>query len=183
MDSLSGKLLVAAPDLSDPNFARSVVLMVHHEDEGAFGLILNRTGRRRLAEVWEDAIQEPCPADLPLSIGGPVAGPIVAVHANPLLSELEILPGVHFAAQKELVAAVVAEGCPPLRVFAGYSGWAGGQLEEELEQGSWLVTGAHTDLVFGDEDTLWRRVGRRISDDALVDILRVRHVPEQPWHN
>jgi putative transcriptional regulator len=183
MDSLSGKLLVASPDLADPNFARSVVLMVHHEDEGAFGLILNRTGRRRLGEVWEDAIEEPCPADLPLSIGGPVAGPIVVVHGNAALSELEILPGVHFAAQKELVAAAVAEGAEPLRVFAGYSGWAGGQLEEELEQGSWLVTDARTDLVFGDEDTLWRRVGRRISDDALVDILRVRHVPEQPWHN
>lgn len=183
MDSLSGKLLVAAPALADPNFARSVVLMVHHEDEGAFGLILNRTGRRRLGEVWEDAIEEPCPADLPLSIGGPVAGPIVAVHGNPDLSELEILPGVHFAAQKDLVASLVAAGSRPLRVFAGYAGWAGGQLEAELEEGSWLVTDARSDLVFGDEDTLWRRVGRRISDDALVGLLRVRNVPQQPWHN
>lgn len=183
MDSLSGKLLVASPHLPDPNFARTVVLLIHHEDQGAFGLVLNRPSNKNLKALWDEAIHAPCPVDLPVMIGGPLEGPLMAVHANPALSEREIVPGIHFATHKDLLTALVAEGCQPLRVFTGYSGWGQGQLEAELEAGAWTVTDATCDFVFGDEATLWRRVAKHISDEILVEGLRVKHVPEQPWYN
>ena len=183
MSTLSGKLLIAAPRMSDPNFGRSVVLVIHHERDGAFGLVLNRPGGQRLAAVWEETVQEPCPLDAPLYIGGPVEGPLMALHTDRHRSEKDVAPGVHFARDKDHLLALVAEAHQPLRVFAGYSGWGRGQLEQELERGDWTVTTATAPLVFGDEAAMWRRVSRHAADEAIVATLRIKHVPGEPWHN
>lgn len=183
MASLGGCLLVATPDLDDGNFAQTVVLMVHHDDEGAFGLVLNRAGTLRLEAVWRKVTGEPCPIDTPVMIGGPVEGPLVAVHGDPTRAEHEILSDVFFSRDSDLLTALVAAGTQPMRVFAGYSGWGPGQLEAELETGSWIVTTATHEFVFGDDGTLWRRVTRHVADERLVSWLRVRHAPQRPWHN
>ncbi len=183
MASLGGCLLVATPDLDDGNFSQTVVLVVQHDDEGAFGLVLNRAGTMPLATVWKEIEGGPCPIDMPVQIGGPVAGPLVAVHGDPALAEHEILPGMYFARDGDLLAALVAAGTRPMRVFAGYSGWGPGQLEAELETGSWSVTAATHDFVFGDDGVLWRRVSRHVADERLISWLRVPHAPERPWHN
>ena len=183
MDSLSAKLLVASPRLTDPNFGRSVVLVIHHASDGAFGLVLNRPGPERLPAVWEQALQEPCRIDLPLYVGGPVEGPVVALHGDPRFSEEEVLPGLHFTRQRDHLLALVAEGGEALRVFAGYSGWGPGQLEGELARGDWGVVEATTLDVFGDDTTLWTGVSRRAADAALVRTIGVKHVPPRPWHN
>lgn len=183
MESLSGKLLVAAADLSDPNFARSVVLLIHHDDEGGFGIVLNHPGKARLDTVCRQLFEQPSPVDLPLSVGGPVAGPLLALHASAALAEREVTPGVYFSAQQHLLTALLAEGRQPLRFFVGYAGWGPGQLEAELEEGSWSVTDGDADLVFSDEATQWRRVTTRIADAFLVAALGVKHVPKHPWLN
>ncbi|MFM8890234.1 MAG: YqgE/AlgH family protein [Planctomycetia bacterium] len=183
MRSLSGKLLVASPDLSGSLFARSVVLMIHHDADGAFGLILNRRGEDRLGSLWERTIHEACPVDLPVMIGGPLQGPLMAVHAEAALSEREILAGVHFAARKDLLESLVAAASLPMRVFFGYSGWGPGQLESELATGSWVLADATAELVFAEEETLWKRVSAQIFDCMLIETLRIKHVPSKPWHN
>lgn len=183
MESLTGKLLVAAKSLIDPNFARSVVLVVHHNDQGAFGLVLNRASGTRLATVWEELVAVPCPIDLPLMVGGPVEGPLLALHADPERSDHEVVPGVQFVGRHEHLVSLVDDAVQPLRVFSGYSGWAAGQLEAEIESGSWGLAVASREVVFSDEATLWQRLTARIADAALVDWLRIRHVPERPWHN
>ncbi len=78
MHSLRGNLLVASPHLPDPNFFRSVVFIVEHQEDGALGLILNRVSPQRLKEVWETASEAPCVSDQYLRIGGPVPGPLMA---------------------------------------------------------------------------------------------------------
>lgn len=183
MKSLSGKLLVASADLGDPNFARSVVLMLQHEEQGAIGLVLNRRSGTHLAAIWNQVSDEPCPLDLPVMTGGPVEGPLVIVHADAELTERQIMPGVHFAAHKELITQLLENGGQPMRVFAGYSGWGGGQLETELEEGSWGITDATREIIFGDEESLWLQATKRIADDNLIRDLGVRHVPDQPWLN
>ncbi len=183
MDSLSGTLLVASAARSDPNFTRTVILVLEHGTNGALGLVLNRPGPRHLEAIWDDDAHGPCPVDLPVMTGGPLVGPLMVLHANPTLAEREIVPGVFFAMGKGPLAALVADGSEPVRVFAGYAGWGGGQLEEELEEGAWVVATATSQFVFGDGDTLWTKASRHVADERLVTALRVRHVPEKPWYN
>lgn len=183
MESLSGKLLVAAGSLADPNFARTVVLVVHHDDDGAFGLVINRPGADRVKKTWEQVFDEPCPLDVQVLVGGPVSGPPMAIHANPAHAEHEVVPGVYFSGHRDHLAALVAEGCLPLRIIGGYAGWGPGQLEAEMEEGSWGMTDATADVVFGDTAALWSRVTRRAADERLIGWLGVRDVPEEPWHN
>jgi putative transcriptional regulator len=183
MDSVAGKLLVAAADLTDPNFARTVVLVVDHDDEGAFGLVLNRAAAIRLDAAWEQWMKEPCAIDAPVMIGGPVSGPPVALHTDEALADQDVVPGVYFARSIDLLLMLVADEAEPLRVFAGYAGWGPGQLESEIEGGSWGVTAATHGLIFGDEATLWDRVTRHLADERLITWLRVRHAPERPDAN
>ena len=183
MAPLSGRLLVASPHLDDPNFGRTVVLLVHHEPRGAFGLVLNRPGPDRLDEVWRQTVHRPCPLDLPLLVGGPVEGPLMALHGDAGQSEQEVIPGVHFTRQKDHLLELVAGAARPLAVFAGYSGWGGGQLEGELARGDWEVIDASAALVFGDGSTLWPRASRRAADLRLATLVRARHAPPHPESN
>lgn len=183
MASLAGKLLVATPALSDPNFARSVVLMLQHGEQGAIGLVLNRPSGTHLSEIWHQISEDPCSIDLPVMTGGPVEGPLVILHADDDLSERQVMQGVYFAAHKDLITQLLAKGVPPMRVFAGYSGWGGGQLEDEIEEGSWSTTDATRDVIFGDADVLWDQANKQIADDILIRSLGIKHVPEQPWLN
>ena len=90
MKSLAGNLLIASPFLGDQNFNKSVVLIIQHTEEGAFGLVLNRPTNFRMADVWDIVSDdEPCPADAVIHYGGPVEGPLMALHTKRSRSEHE----------------------------------------------------------------------------------------------
>jgi putative transcriptional regulator len=182
MKSLRGHFLVASPHLTDPNFFQTVVLMIQHDEEGAFGLVLNRPTTGNLRELWEQ-LEEPCEADRPIHFGGPVEGPLMALHADELCAEEEVIEGVYFAVRKESICEVVKNAAAPFLVFTGYSGWGGGQLEDELEAGGWLVAPATRDDIFGDIGELWTQVSQRIGLEILQDALRPKHVPDDPQCN
>jgi putative transcriptional regulator len=142
MESLKGQLLVAGPSLLDPNFRRTVVLVGEHTDEGALGVVLNRASEATV----EDAVPELSAliADEELvHVGGPVqpsAIVVVADFADPEQAGALILDSVGF-----LPAEVDPDTLGELRrarVFAGYAGWGPGQLDEELDEGSWIVAPA-----------------------------------------
>src|ERR1700712_1699875 len=101
MKSLQGHFLIASPHLSDSNFYKAVVLMVRHDEEGALGLILNRPTENTIAEVWKLVSEDEIECPLPIFLGGPVAGPLVALHRLKSAAEAEVLPGIYFAAHKE----------------------------------------------------------------------------------
>ncbi|MEX2177017.1 MAG: YqgE/AlgH family protein [Pirellulaceae bacterium] len=183
MASLQGQLLVASPHLGDGNFYRSVVLMVRHDDEGALGLLLNRPTSNTINEVWRLVAEEEMPSDRPLYLGGPVAGPLVALHRIKACAEAEVLPGVYFAAHKDQLLKVVSHTTKPFRLFTGYAGWAAGQLEAELRAGGWLSVPATKDLVFYEPDDLWEHLVRSIGESILGPALKTKHVPEDPSLN
>lgn len=183
MTSLKGQFLVASPHLPDPNFYRSVVLMVAHDENGAFGLVLNRPTPSTVREVWELLGAEDCTSELPIHLGGPVAGPITAVHGWKACAENEVLPGVYFASHKDHLDRLVRKQPSKLRVFSGYSGWGAGQLEQELEMGGWMTTPALPGEIFGDSQVLWRDVARRIGLDILGASLPVGELPDDPSMN
>jgi len=102
MESLEKHLLIASPYMLDPNFQRTVVLMVQHSDEGAFGLVINRPTDKLLKDLWREINNSPCDSDEPVHLGGPVPGPIMAIHTDPTLGEKEIIPGLYFCLKTRL---------------------------------------------------------------------------------
>jgi putative transcriptional regulator len=161
VDSLQGKLLVSSPALVDPNFRKTVVLIAHHDEEGAMGLVLSRPSDVSAVEAVPVLDGLPGAWD-PVFVGGPVQPEAfmvlaefddVAEAAAPIMNGIGFMPA---DAEPEDLAI------KRLRLFAGYSGWGIGQLESELEHDSWIVVDAEPDDAFADDpDELWRAVLQR----------------------
>jgi putative transcriptional regulator len=159
-----GRLLIATPPLVDPNFDRTVVLLLEHGDEGALGIVLNRPSDTSLSEVlpeWHDHASAPAV----VFIGGPVTPEAVIALAR---GGDEQTPGwVHVLGDLGTVDVGrdpldVSGSLESLRVFVGYAGWAPGQLEAELGDGAWFVVDMRADDAFArSPDRLWRDVLRR----------------------
>jgi len=184
MKSLQGQLLVATPRLPDENFFHTVVLMVEHNQDGALGVVLNRIADQSVGQLWAEVSNAPCTSEQKINLGGPVSGPLLAVHTNSQLSEIEIVAGVYLAARKEHLDELVQQNAHRYRVFLGHSGWGSGQLENELEQGAWLVTPATKEYIFhaGEED-LWEKATKYIGDSILLESLHIKRMPEDPSVN
>ena len=166
--SLKGTLLVAAPELVDPNFVRTVIFIAEHTPEGAFGLVLNRPGRMRVSDVWQSLSEEPCPLEACTYAGGPVQeNAVTFLHGfGDLMPEGEsVVPGVYLGSEADLLKRVVNRSAEPsneageVRVFCGYSGWGPGQLDGEMESQSWLTVPADAEHVFSSNpEHLWSHV-------------------------
>jgi putative transcriptional regulator len=162
VDSLRGSLLIAAPGLVDPNFWRTVVLVGEHSEEGALGVVLNRTSETPVDEAVPELAQLAEEMG-DVHVGGPVqpsAVVVLADFAEPPDPEVLVVESVGF-----LPAEVDPDSLGPLRrarVYVGYAGWGPGQLDSELEEGSWIVEPAVADDVFTSEpEDLWSSVLRR----------------------
>ena len=178
-----GQLLIASPRLTDPNFARAVILILDHDADGALGVVVNRPSELPLRAVlppWAEAVTEP----QVLFAGGPVApesalGVGLCIGAGPAdgfrrlvgdygLVDLDFEPG-------DLLPDLVG-----VRVFSGYAGWGGGQLEYEIGVGSWyVVNAAPGDLLDPEPDRLWRTVLRR----QVGELAYVANFPADPRLN
>lgn len=181
--SLRGKLLVSEPRLPDVNFFRTVIFLIEHSEEGAIGLVLNRPSERSIAELWEEISDEPCECEGKVSLGGPVEGPLMALHTLPHLGEMEVIPGVYFAAQREHLDDLVKTTKLPYRLFVGHSGWGPSQLERELDEGSWLVTEPSTEILFLSTDGLWELAAKQVGDNVLRESIPIKHIPDDPSMN
>jgi len=181
--SLQGHLLVASPQLLDPNFLRSVILVVQHNDEGALGVTLNRKTDALLKQVWGQVSTSPCASEESLFLGGPCQGPLLAIHLDESLANIEILPGVYYTAESEKLEQLVADKDKLARFFAGYAGWGAGQLEKELSEGAWQTLPAGEEYVFHTGDDLWQTLRKSLASDVLLSTLHIKHVPPDPSMN
>lgn len=165
-NSLTGRLLVAMPALEDPNFERAVVLVLDHDEEGALGVVLNRASDVALEDALADWSMLAGPPGVVFG-GGPVE-PTAVVALGHELSDVPVLEGraVH-GGEDGLgpVRLVDVSAAPPVgelaevRVFAGYAGWAPGQLEDEIGQGAWTSVPALAQDVFTRQpERLWAQV-------------------------
>jgi putative transcriptional regulator len=177
-----GRLLLATPELSDPNFFRSVVLVLEHTDDGALGLVLNRPTDVRVDAVLPDWA-DPCSAPACLFVGGPVQPDAAIALARRQGEEDDGFASLFddlVTVDLERDAALLAPGIDDMRIFLGYAGWGAGQLDDELEAGGWVVVDAEGDDAFAsDPGGLWRAtLGRQ---DGRVAILAL--APEDPSLN
>ena len=132
MTSLQGHLLVAAPKLVDPDLAKTVVLLIQHSPQQAFGVVVNRPRDATVKELWQQEFNKTCECDRPINAGGPVPGPIMAVHECDTLAEIDVLPGVYYSIKKKDLQKLVRQSDCPLKIFDSHSGWGPGQLEGQL---------------------------------------------------
>jgi len=178
--SLQGRLLVATPILTDPNFDRTVVYLCFHTEHGAFGLVLNRplegvdVGDHLPA--WTPHLSPPAS----LFVGGPVENTAALGLARGAAGEgwTEVGPRLGLVNLQHEPAGT--SGIEDLRVFLGYAGWSDGQLEGEIEEGAWLVVDALPgDLFSGDPGSLWRNVLKRQPGDTAL----LAYAPRDPRAN
>lgn len=155
MDSARGQLLIAGPTLLDPNFQRTVVLVIEHSPEGALGLVLNRPSETTIGEAVAE-LDELIELEDTLFIGGPVQQTALIV-----LAQFEDVGRAALVAFEDIgvLGGEDHEDPPPMRrarAFAGHSGWGPGQLDAELERGDWILEPARYEDVFGENpDALW----------------------------
>ncbi len=184
MKSLKGQLLIASPRLLDPNFVQTVVLMVQHDKDGALGLVLNRPTELKLRKAWEQVSQTTCDREDNLYVGGPCEGVLMAIHPFAEASQVEVLPGLHFATETEHIKWLIQQGEEKrMRFFVGYSGWQAGQLENEIDSGSWLIMPATIDRIFASEQTMWRQTKREVELAAIADKANPGILPSNPGLN
>ena len=186
MENLQGQLLLAAPSMLDPNFERAVILMVEHGTSGALGLILNRPTQLSVHEAVEDGVESAQGVRQVLRKGGPCEGPLMVLHGDADSSQLEVMPGVHFATEQELVESVMTAHDPagaPAMFFAGYAGWGPGQLEEEIMAEAWLVVAAKPDEVFTAGPDSWSQLVRRLAKEAMRASINPNIIPPDPSVN
>ncbi|MDP9431984.1 MAG: YqgE/AlgH family protein [Actinomycetota bacterium] len=182
VQSLTGSLLVAAPELLDPNFRRSVIYVLLHGEDGALGLVLNRPTELELTAAlpqWADAATEPPVifAGGPVELGAALCLAEVEPGSEPLgWTPLSPTVGTFDVSADFLDRSAIRR----LRVFLGYAGWDGGQLEAEIAEGSWYVLDAQpSDALTSTPDALWREVLRRQQGTlAMVSLF-----PDDPKMN
>ncbi|HEX6238482.1 MAG TPA: YqgE/AlgH family protein [Acidimicrobiales bacterium] len=180
---IDGKLLVAEPMLGDPNFDRSVVLVLEHTAEGALGVVLNRPTELEVSAVlsgWSGVAAEPAV----VYVGGPV-------EQQGVLALARRKPGAEVPGWSPVLGDVgtldlhrdptqVADGLAGVRFFAGYSGWDGRQLEAELAAGAWVVAeAAPGDVFLGEPRGMWRSVLARQGGEVSM----LAHFPAHPSMN
>ncbi len=179
-ENLRGKLLIASPALDDPNFARSVVLITEHSDEGAMGIVLNRPSETPAAELVPDLAE--IAAGEAVYVGGPVepdAVVLLAEFSDPSAAAWVVVADVGLAsADREL--SELDEAVRRGRLYAGYSGWSAGQLEGELEAEAWIVEPPIPSELFPDDpETLWSDVLTRKGGEFAL----VARMPDDPSMN
>jgi putative transcriptional regulator len=166
-----GKVLIANPFLKDPHFVRSVVLLCEHRDEGSFGFIFNKPFHQTLDELLDDVTFK----KIPVYLGGPVQlDTLHFIHQEPGLIEggIKIIQGVYWGGDFERAIELLNNGVLDdnrIKFFLGYAGWSDGQLENELEEKSWIVAPASLNLLFKqDNKETWQQSLRDLGKDFAI---------------
>jgi putative transcriptional regulator len=182
--SLAPAFLLSMPQMLDPNFSRTVVLLCKHSDEGAFGLVVNRplvTTGRIVVNVDPPIATD---RDLQVWIGGPVEPQrswilVGEAPAEPEESHgMRIADSLYLSTSPDLLRRLLEPSPPPLaRFIVGYSGWGPGQLEEELQASAWLMSDIDRDVIFNTPpEKMWEAAIRRLgADPAALQMSRGVH--------
>ena len=172
----AGRLLVASEKLGDPNFSESVVLLLHYDDDGTLGIVINRRSEVALSKIFPD---EKRVAGDPAYLGGPVE--IRAVQALFRSKEskaanekvTKVVGDVYSSGSKKIIEQLLHSraAASQFRIYLGYAGWQPGQLEAEIDAGAWSVMKASSETIFdADPDSLWSRLNRLLTQQIAVNL-------------
>ncbi len=181
-DLAVGKLLVASRDLGDPNFAKTVILLVHYDqDKGSVGLVINKRTDVPISRVFHD-LKEANGRKDPVYIGGPVElNSVMALLKSASKPEGadKVFGDVYLISNKDLLTKTLGSSAEAavFHTYIGYAGWQAGQLEHEVELGAWHILPGDVETVFhADPDSVWERMIRRTE-------LQIAGVGRRRWAN
>ncbi len=187
--SLAPGLLLAMPQLMDPNFTRSVVLMIEHGDGGSFGLVINQPSPIKATELLESLGMEwRGDPDALVWSGGPVSPatgwvlhePYPPLPATARLGEgstIHVAPGLALTTSPDALRTIAAAPPRRIRLLLGYSGWASGQLATEMARGSWLHADCTPELVFdASADEMWVRSMQSLGINSPESLVQGRGI-------
>jgi putative transcriptional regulator len=183
MEPATGSLLIAAPTMGDPNFSRTIVLLLDASESGALGVVLNRPTTLEVADVlepWAELVVGPSV----LFQGGPVETDAALAVATVAAEDEPVgwrrVFGSTGLVDLDAPVEILASAVSSLRIFAGYAGWGAGQLEAEIEEGAWYVVPAEPqDPFLLDPERLWAQVLRRQGGQYRLPAL----MPDDPTAN
>ena len=171
---LTGQLLIAMPSMSDPRFERTVVYMCAHSEEGAMGLVINKSLESlSFTDLLEQLGVEDSEADMTILSGGPVeTGRGFVLHSSDYDREgsLTVSDDIRLTATIDVLKAIAVGHGPQKRLLAlGYAGWAPGQLEGEIQDNGWLTAPADDGILFdGALESKWSRAIAKLGVDASM---------------
>lgn len=165
----------------DPNFARAVVLIVQHDDDGVLGVILNRPLEMTVAEACGPMVEAAGEIEAAINQGGPCPGPLMVLHGDASAGGDRVIDGIWFTAEREPIESIMRGDTTPAKYFANYSGWGVDQLDREISEGSWLLTPASPSDVFeADPETQWNKLNARLTAGGYIHPDRI---PDDPSMN
>ena len=177
-----GMLLVATPKLDETRFERSVVLLMQHDDRGTFGVAINKPANDSVKSVWEELTGAEPVEDQLVVAGGPLQGPVIALHQLKDLSDVAMPGGIYVSAQIEKLHELIKYE-DPYRIVVGIAGWQRGQLQEELSSGCWYVLPSDADMVFEDPEWMWEYCIDECGRQQIVDLIGGDWFPDDPTMN
>jgi putative transcriptional regulator len=184
--SLAGYLLIAAPHVQDPVFAKSVCMIVEHSEEQTIGILLNRPLAIDIEPLWEQLLEgaeKPTKALAHVNFGGPQSGPVLAIHDSEQLAEGGNSQGVYLSAQAETLKKIALSAPDHCRLFVGHAVWQPSQLETEIVAGNWHVLPAIPALVFAEEQAMWARGIQAVGNGIILEATGLSSLMQQPGLN
>ncbi len=184
-EKLKGKLLVATESMMGTGFAKAVVLLLQDNREGSFGVILNRPANEQIKQRWRQMSGSPEHVTTQLVEGGPVGGPVFAIHRFQSLGEMELPGEIFLSSNTETIQQLFDQSPENYRIFLGIAGWKPNQLHSEIQKGYWHVVESDPEDIFDDTQWLWERSMFRYGDQLLCDLLdiNVHELPLDPALN
>ena len=184
MNTCQGRALVASPYLSDPHFMRSVVYILRHDEQGAFGLVLNRPLNLSVGALLEELTDYNLENSDPVFYGGPVDGLVMMMQV--VMGDPDHNNAVLVASDRDRISEIFHQkgflSCQ-FRLFDGYSGWGPQQLDDELSEGSWMIWDILPDQLFTSPDQLWQLAVREIGRDIIAMGIAGSELPQDPSNN
>lgn len=184
--SLAGYLMVASTGIHEPVFARSVCIIVEHTRERSVGIMLNRRLSIKTDGLWNDLLEGEGVSVNPASyinFGGPLDGPLLAIHDHEQLAEGGNNQGIFLSAQTETLKKLALATPAHCRLFVGNIVWGASKLEKEIVNGDWHVLPAIPELVFCDEQTMWQNAIHTIADGIIAAATGLDLTTQNPERN
>lgn len=185
MGSLRGKLLIATDELVGSGFERTVILVLQNDQQGTFGVVLNRPANDKIKQHWRKMSGSPEHVVSQLVQGGPMGGPVFAIHKYQDLGEMEIPGDIFISAKAESIEQLFDQNPDNYRIFMGIAGWKDDQLIDEIENGLWYVLDSDPEDIFDDSDWLWEKAMYRFGEESLCDLIgiSIHELPLDPSLN
>lgn len=182
MNEYLGKFLIASPKLDQTEFARTVVYVFQDNEDATVGVVLNCPADDKVRQAWQGMVGKE-PENGLISIGGPIPGPVIAVHRNQKVAEINLPNGIFTSASQNSIEYLASQNEVPFHVFFGLTGWQPGQLEAEVNAGQWVSIPVIEDLLFRSSCELWHEALKAHENRFHREVLGIQSFPKNILDN